>query len=57
MRAGCQHRDVIDLKYDSCTKLLARLLLKKILADGIHRQMRAGVFRNQRIATDNQPIM
>jgi hypothetical protein len=41
---GCQHRDVIDLKYDSCTKLLARHPLKKILAAGIFQLPQAGVF-------------
>jgi hypothetical protein len=54
---GCQHRDVIDPKYDSCTKLVARLPLKKILAAEIRKPVRASVFLNQRTATDVQPIM
>ena len=41
---GCQHRDVIDLKYDSCTKLVAQLPLKNILAADIRKEVRAGVF-------------
>jgi hypothetical protein len=38
MRAVASNRDVIDPKYDSCTKLSARQRLKKILATDIRRR-------------------
>jgi len=55
MRAVASNRDVIDPKYDSCTKPSARQRFKKILATDIRRRgIRASVFSNQRTPTERR---